>query len=66
MLSAQVVSKDDTPTGSVYKSKRDSMLKCVFSRRLCLYDLRKSDLFVLSLVRVRRVCMECFLCGVYI
>ena len=28
---------------------------CVFASTLCRYDLRKGDLFVLSLARVRRV-----------
>ena len=63
MLSAQVASKDDTPTGSVHKTRGNrncvvcvcfSLHKgqyvevCAFASTLCMYDLRNSDLFVLS------------------
>ena len=33
----------------------------VFASTLCKYDLKKGNLFVLSWVRVRRVCGECFI-----
>ena len=90
MQSAQVASKDATPTVSVYKSLGDmscvyvcavkqvcvvcvSILQrgqynevYVFASTLCNYDLRTSNIFVLSWARVRRVCLGSFSSVVFI
>ena len=73
MWSAQVDSKDATPTGSVHQSRDnivvcaieqvflfcigDNTVKCIFASTLCNYGLSKGDLFVLSCGRMRRVCL---------
>ena len=66
MPSTQVASKDTTPPGSVHKSRGDRVVCTVkqvlkrgkygdvyvFASTLCKYNLRKGDLFVVSLARV--------------
>ena len=42
---------------SVFRGDSMVMFVCVLASTLCKYDLRKGDLFVLSWVRVRRMCL---------
>ena len=59
--SAQVASNVGIPTGLVYKSRGVCICRCcvvcMFASMLCMYYLRKCDLFILSWVRVQGVCL---------
>ena len=48
MLSSQAASNAAIPTGSVHKSRGDSMVKCVFSRRLCVRIIQGRVIFLFS------------------